>query len=171
MATDKFKKAITWIRKTLEITEKTTQPGTVSGTILPTIEALGWERLGERLVGTNTGAANVNSVNGPVTPADVLRLVLHAQAITDDPAIIQTMWLEVQFANNLVVGVTQGVVTPILLAAGEAIPVVLPRPLFLRERDFLRARATPGTGVGANLNLMMMFVDIPVGEYIPGVGP
>ena len=161
---DKIKKAITWIRKSLEITEKTTQPGTISGEIIPLIDVLGWDRYQEQTVLSNTVTAS-DSVTSPAVPADIMRLVTAASLETDDALVAYTLWLEL---TNSLSGQRCGIGPPITLPI-SAIPIrvsLLNRRFLLSPGDTIVGRSTPAGGVGIVLRLRWTFVDFPLGEYV-----
>lgn len=168
MAADKIKRSITWIRKSLEIIEKTTNPGTLNGEIIPTLDVLGWERLITLEQSTQAGAAT-STIFGPITPPDILRYVVYSSVEHAELAGTSlTLWIEVQLVPTFPVGV----LPPLLIpgeAAGQEVRYGNSRPLILRPGDRLLARSSPATGIGVNLRLRQAFVDLPIGEYIRGV--
>ncbi len=166
MAIDKIRRSITWIRKALQITEKTTNPGTVDGNIVPTIDTFGWEELEDPTVLRTIGVA-VNTIASAVVPADVLRVVLGASVQTNDTVQAFTMWIEhVDAETALAVSVMRPADLPI---SAVTIRVGLPRVVIMRPGDFLRGRSSPATGVGLDLRLTVRSVDLPIGEYIRGL--
>ncbi len=165
MAQDKIKRAITWIRKSLEITERTTNPGTVGGEIQPQLDVFGWERI-EEVTTSIASAAAVNSVTLLAVPEGFLRLVLNASVETNDTVQAFTFWMDVLDAGSGgVTGVTRPVAIPI---SAVAIRSGLERPLIMQPGDTLRARCSPATGVGLLLIARQRFVNLPIGEYIRG---
>lgn len=166
MAQDKIKRAITWIRRSLEITERTTNPGTIQGEIVPTVDIFGWDRLREIETFSQATAA-VTTVQGPVTPADVLRYVLHF-GVEHSEALGTSLTLWVDLLTELSFPVP--LIAPQLIPgaiAGETIRYGGGRPIILRPGDRLRGRASPATGPGINLSVRAAFIDLPIGEYIP----
>ena len=88
-------RALMWLRKTLQITEETDSPQILSELLRPTIDVFGWERLAERTTFFQaTAAAPAVNVNGPVTPDDVLRLVLHANVSHTDTGVAHLLWID-----------------------------------------------------------------------------
>ena len=75
---DKIKRAFTWLRKALVITEKTTAPGALRDDIQIALDVFGWERYDETTNRNTVSGANVNSVSSPAVPQDVLRLIIEA---------------------------------------------------------------------------------------------
>jgi len=163
MAIDKIRRSITWIRKSLQITEKTTNPGAVEGIIVPSIDTFGWEALEDPTVVRTIGVA-VNSIASAVVPADVLRLVLAASVQTNDTVQAFTMWIEhVDAETNLATSVMRPVDVPI---SAITIRVGLERLVVMRPGDSLRGRSSPATGVGLDLRLTVRSIDLPIGEYV-----
>jgi len=162
---DKIKRAILWIRKTLEITEKTTLPGTVSGEIQPVIDAFGWDRYSES-VNTSTSVTNVSVVNSPVVPEGFLRVVFEASVNTGNDVLAFTLWMELVHSTPSALRI--GLIRPFLLPAGNAnVRIGLERPLILGPGDNLSGLSNPATGAGLLLTLRQRSVDLPIGEYIP----
>ncbi len=161
MPTDKIKRAITWIRKSLEITEKTTQPATVDGTILPVMDVLGWERLNETQQFIRTAVATT-IVTGDPAPEGVLRLVVECSVNHSDPIAANVHWLWIR--HDITAAVTPGVSAPLEVPGGPQ--VAMPRWIVLRPGEKLDGRAFPATGIGINLTIMMSFIDLPIGEYV-----
>lgn len=165
MATDKIKRAITWIRKSLEITEKTTNPGTVDGNIVPVIDTFGWERLGGPRTTRLTQGIAVNVIASPAVPADVLRVILEANVETNDGVQQFTFWIDHQHVEaGQPVGVMRPITPPI---SALTIRCAMDRKfLIMRPGDTLLGRSSPAPGVGLILRLRESFVDLPIGEYI-----
>jgi len=165
---DKIKRAITWIRKTLEITDKTTLPGTVVGEIRPTLDVLGWERYQQQTALTKTGTA-VNNVTSEPVPADTMRLITAASIETDDHATNSyIVWLE---HTNSLTGLVTGLARTQTLAisVNNVRPGMLERVYLLSPGDTINARASPNVAAGKKLRLRWTFIDLPLGEYIPGL--
>jgi len=167
---DKIKRAITWIRKSLEITEKTTNPGTVSGEIIPTIDALGWEKLQELTDADTIGATNVTAVDSLAVPEGVLRYVLFASVEHAELAGTDlTCWMELNATVPSQTNFPCSIIRPQLLlgtAALENIRLGIVTPFILRPGERLRGRASPSTGVGVQLRIRLVWIDLPIGEYI-----
>lgn len=166
--TDKIKRAILWIRKALEIKDPgTTQPGTVSGEILPTIDTFGWDRYAESINVNQSGVATA-LITSPVVPADVLRIILEASVNTGDDVQAFQLWLEL--VHSTPTSLRIGLQAPILLPVGNAnVRVGLVRPVVLGPGDAISANANPATGAGLLLTLRTRHVDLPIGEYIQGL--
>lgn len=161
--TDKIKKAITWIRTSLRITERTTNPGTITGEIRPVLDVLGWDALKEPQFAVQAGT-DVSSISGPTVPAGVIRLLLEASIETSNTALVFVLWIDHVGALTSV-----GVMRPLTLPVKTApIKVGLERVLYMVEGDSLRGRSDPATGVGETLTLRQRFIDLPIGEYIQG---
>jgi len=167
--TDKIKRAIIWIRKTLDITEKTTQPGTISGEIRPMLDVFGWDRLASSTAVQGLVAIddNTTAAIGPITPDGVVRYVLFASVQHDEaPGTFLNCWVDLQSVNNFPIPVV-----PVQLIDGAVAGAQIRhggggRPFIMRPGDRLRGRASPATGVGIDLVVRQFFVDLPEGEYI-----
>ena len=165
MAVDKIKRAITWIRKSLQITEKTTQPGTVDGNIVPVLDTFGWERLGGEVTVRLTQGTNVNTISSAAVPADVLRVILEASVETDNGVLPFTMWIDHQ---DVEAGQPVGVMRPIdIPISALTIRCAMDRRyVVMRPGDTLIGRSSPATGAGQVLRLRERFIDLPIGEYV-----
>jgi len=163
---DKIKRAITWIRRALQITERTTAPGEVSGLILPTIDALGWERFENDVQSASSFGVNVTETTTPPVPEGILRLILDASIETTNDVIGFTLWIEVEQPNELPIGIMRPFDTPI--SPGITIRGGIEKTLILSPGDVMNGRAAPQTGVGSDLVLRTRFIDLPIGEYVRG---
>jgi len=162
---NKIKKAITWIRKSLEITEKTTLPGSILNDIRPSLDVLGWDRYSTGMRSSTNGGANTDTRQAGVVPADTMRLYLGISGETDDPANAFTHWLEaIEPEDSDPVALTQ----PVLLPVSAVVIRVggLPKPLLMPPGGVVQARCSPATTLGIVLRINTMFVDIPLGEYM-----
>lgn len=153
-----------WIKKVLEITEKTVVPDSQLPDVRATIDVFGWERLQSVTLQTAIGTAVTTIFSTPV-PDGVIRVVLAASVEHDDAVVSHTLWIDQEHDFLLI-----GVQTPRLMI-GNTPPVKLGlmRRLVLRPGDRVAGQASPVTGVGIDLTLRTAFVEIPVGEYIPPV--
>ncbi len=159
-------RALMWLRKSLEITEETDSPQTLSEILRPTIDVFGWERLAAR---TQFAAASVAApgiiVNGPVTPDGVLRLVLNASVRHTDTGVDHFIWIDLDMrgASAELVGITSPsvAVPPLVDQSTDRWFTIAPTHRF-------RGRAELATIAGA-LTLSMTFIDLPIGEYVPSL--
>lgn len=166
--TDKIRRAIIWIRKTLDITQKTTQPGTVSGEIRPILDVFGWDRLksSTEVVGASASTDASTTANGPITPEGIMRYVFFAGVQHDE--LVGTdlnLWIDLLTVNSFPVPLLPSQLI-VGAAAGQQIRHGTPRPFLMRPGDRLRGRASPATGVGIALTVRQLFIDLPEGEYI-----
>ena len=159
---DKIKRAFTWLRKALVITEKTTAPGALLDDIQSVLDVFGWERLNET-TNLTTVAVNASTVNSPAVPEDVLRVIISANVETNDAGGPFTFWMDhLDGASNINVGVMRPITPP-----SSVISIRNAREgpyLVLRPTDVLAGRASPA--IVGNLTLRQRFVDLPIGEYI-----
>jgi len=166
---DKIKRAIIWLRKSLDITERTDVPGSINDEIRPILDAFGWDRLKEVENSTVSGTATT-SVNGPTVPDDVIRLVVMCSVNHTDRSVLvfHHLWVDLKPPGANSVGVSRPQSVP-GSAAAEEIRVPVQRKFLMRPGENLRARASPATGVGITLEMRQLFVDLPIGEYVPPV--
>jgi len=159
--TDKIKRSLIWIRKSLRIIERTTAPGELSGLIRPTIDALGWERRSEATA-TFASATGTTQVTFPAQADDVFRLITEVSVEHFDIANALNLWITLQ-TNAVEVGILAPVAIP---ASTINIPSGLNKPFLMIPGDILRGKCEPATGVGITLRIKARFVDINIGEYI-----
>ena len=154
-------RALSWLKKSLEITEKTTAPDSLQADVRPIIDVFGWERHLEAQRFDLDGAATVASVLSPVTPQGIVRWYVAAAIESTDPASL-TLWINRRvLPGNIDVGIS----TPQVVVA--AIPVALTRHVLLLPGETLVGRSEPAPAVATNLNLRAVFIDLPFGEYAP----
>lgn len=170
MARDKVKRAFTWIRKSLDIIDRTTLPGEILGEIRPTLDTFGWERLSGEVQTSTDSASATSTVSGPTTPEGVLRYVIYAHIEQQEAAGTDlTCWIDMAvIVPAFRIAINQPTLIP--GGAGPARTALgLERPIVLRPGERLNGRSNPATGVGVSLQIKMVFVDLPFGEYIPRV--
>jgi len=163
MAQDKIKRSLLWIRKSLEIIEKTTLPGTINDQIRLTIDAFGWERYVEMETRAFSGV-NVASISDTQVPEGFMRYIASAGLETSNNVLALHFWFE----NTIVRGGAQtaGLSRPFEMAIGTAgMRFGLDRPVLLAPGDQFTGRSVPATGVGETLILRMRAIDLPIGEY------
>jgi len=166
---DKIKRSFIWLRKVLEITEKTTLPGQILGEVRPTLDTFGWDRYGEAVASRFTGT-NSSTATSTVVPEGICRLVTNASVHVDNGALAFTLWLEVQEAQRGGLGAFGiGIVQPVLNAAA-GIPFIkmgITRPLLLGPGDAISGHCQPASGAGQLVVLSVRAIDLPIGEYVP----
>jgi len=166
MARDKIKRAFTWIRKSLRIIDRTTLPGEILGEVRPTLDTFGWERLSETPQTDLSETANATATDGPIVPEGTMRYVLFASVQHDEPdGGNRICWIEL-VTSSFPVGILEHLTIAGDSTASTRVRYGSPRPLLMRPGELLRGRSTAATGVGRNLGLRQVFIDIPVGEYI-----
>lgn len=159
-------RSLMWLRKVLQITQKTDSPRVLSEVLDPIIDVFGWERLNETVNLTTTSAVNQSIVSAPAVPDDVLRLVLEANVETTESTLPFTMWIDhLDGDSNITVGVMRPIDIPI---STIIIRCAMQRQIIMSPGDQLVGRSTPASGVGDTLSIRQRFVDLPIGEYIRG---
>ncbi len=166
--TDKLQRAITWIRRVLQVTEKSDAPNQVLGEIQPVIDVFGWDRFRDGIDAATATNTDANSVSLPAVPEDVLRLILNASVDTSNDLLAFTMWIDLAIADRG--GLQMSVMRPvdIPISAGINIRCGIQDTLILRPGDILRGRCAPASGVGEAISIDVRFIDLPLGEYIRG---
>lgn len=163
--TDKIRRAIIWMRKALDITQKTTQPGTISGEIRPTLDVFGWDRY-TQLQSVSFSGTNVTTASMGAIGDDVMRLIIDAQVDSTQNAV--ALFLNFRVTHNG--GQTVAVQEPFLVPVGSGgLDIGMLNPVLLGPGDNFTVSSQPATGVGELLVGRIRFVDLPIGEYIPSV--
>lgn len=163
MAIDKIKRAITWIRKSLDITEKTTNPGTIDGNIRPTIDAFGWERLPQtELTSVSSPSGTSVDFGAAFTDTQSIRLIMKASFRHTDTGVTHSVSIIKRLSSGgaevglpldrptIIVGEIASMIGHTYLIAGQIL-------------QFQIVTALVAGAIAANIE----FVDIPRGEYIP----
>jgi len=163
--TDKIRRAIIWMRKTLDITQKTTQPGSISGEIRPTLDVFGWDRYKDiesvSFSGTNVTTASMGAIGN-----DVMRLIINGQVDSTNNVLA----LFLNFRLTSFGGQTVALQEPFLVPIGSGgLDVGMLRPVLLGPGDNFSVSSRPATGIGELLVGRIRFIDLPIGEYIPPV--
>jgi len=159
----KIKRAILWIRKTLEITERTNVPEAIENVIRPTLDVLGWQRLSETIsVGFSAAApAAVVQVTTAV-PEGIFRYIVKCSGHHSDAGVTHEVWLSKRGEPKSVVDV--GI--PLdrqSIQDSEFSSMIGSTFLLAEEILFFRTRSAL---VAGNLSLELEVIDIPIGEYI-----
>ncbi len=165
---DKIKKTILWIRKSLEIITRTNVPGSIDDRIRPTIDVLGWERYDD-VQTENVGLANSSTVEGTNVPEEVNRLYLAASVESNDIVNVFTYWIEMFPFGGDSVAVTAPVTPPANRGTSFIRCGGLPHPFVVGPGGTARGRSAPATAGGTVLRVRLIFIDIPLGEYIPAL--
>lgn len=159
---------LSWIKKVLEITEKTVVPDSQLPDVRAVIDVFGWERFAET-ESDSRSTANLNVIVGPVVPDGFIRYVLAASVETNAASAAETLWIDWAVETGEVVGLAQPFeAIPRDIAGGE-IRLGLQRPIVMKAGDTLRGRCNPAMALGERIFLNQTFVDIRVGEYLPAV--
>ncbi len=164
MAFDKIKRQFIWLRKTLELIDKTTLPGEILGEVRPTLDTFGWDRLSALPTFANTfDPAPAIEIDSAIVPEGVARLFLCAAVRHTEPAVNHFMWIERVQPAALECSITNPTV-----ALPPTVAIGVERPFLLSPGEFLRAKTDVALIAGA-LALDVVFIDLPFGEYIPPV--
>ncbi len=159
-----------WLKKVMQVTEETSAPSVLSEKVRPTMDVFGWERFQEGPVTENiAGALAADIVLLPVVPEGVLRYVMFASVMHDDP-VAGGLTLSIQIrtpvgAGSFDIGIGPAVATPI-----GPVKMGTDRPFLLQPGQTLLCRTTPAPAAGQRVNnLSYRFVDLDFGEYFPAV--
>jgi len=159
---DKIKRNLVWIRKTLGIIDKTTLPGTVEGEVRPTIDAFGWFRYENLDQNSVNGAAPIVTVASAAVPAGIFRLITHCSMSHTDTGVTHLAGINKRIQpGNFNVGLP---IDQASIVVGQF--TSLHGRTFLLEGEFLIGAVQVATVVG-NISLRFFSVDIEIGEYVP----
>ncbi len=162
MASDKIKRNIVWIRKTLGIIDKTTLPGVVLGEVRPTIDSFGWFRYENLTINSVNGAAPSAAVASAVVPPGIFRVITHCSVSHTDTGVTHLASLNKRIQPaNFNVGLPTDRSS---IVVGQFVSLI--GRTFLKENEFLIGAVVAAPAVG-NLSLRFFSVDIEIGEYIP----
>ncbi len=166
MALDKIKRSFQWLRKSLEIIDRTTLPGEILGEVRPTIDTFGWERLNGDVQFENiNGALQSSSVFLSAVPEGVTRYVIYASMSHNVPGNIT-----LSFQVRLSIGAIDiGVGGSLKNVPASPFRTSLDRNIVLTAGEQLLARSVPTPGAAEQLFIRYKFIDIAVGEYIPAI--
>lgn len=160
-------RAFSWLKKSLQITEKTVAPDALSAVVVPSMDVFGWERIAEAQSQNLNGGLGSGTLPASLVPPDTIRVVLAASIETTDPLALN-LWFEQRVA--LGGGLDISLMLPFFAGAGtNGIRVGLPRaPVLLAPSDTIVGRSLPVPAAGTRLILRWRFIDLPIGEYILG---
>ncbi len=149
----------------LEDAERVTLPREVRSEIVPTFDALGWDRAAQAVAVNFTSVANVDSIGTDAVPAERLRFIFDVSLQTTNPAATFNVWFEHRVAAT---SLDLGLMLPFTMSGVTTNVKVSPgRTIIMAPFDFLKARTSALTGAGFTLSIRIRYVDIPIGEYIP----
>jgi len=164
----KIKRAILWIRRSLEITERTDVPESIDSVIKPVVDIFGWEALPRAVPATATNPLAA-AVNTAAVPAGTFRYVLNASVEhTDTITATHRIWISKAVQNGVRVGLP---LDRRVIEVGEN--ASLDDTTYLLPGDFLFGEATIAMAIG-NIAINTLFIDFPfdtlagIGEYIVG---
>lgn len=152
-----------WLKKILQITEKTVAPDSLLPNVRTAVDLFGWERydLGNPVAEAVTGVAASDNINLATVPEGVLRYYLHVSCGHDDALNLLNLCLQV-----VTDGQTVAVAPAFLLMNELPISTGISRPILLRPGEFLRCRSAPAPAGAATLIMSASFIDLEPGEYI-----
>jgi len=162
MAIDRLKKNIAWLRKTLEIIDRTTLPGTIVGEIRPVLDALGWDLIQETERAATTAGGSTQVARLPPVDAGEAHLFLSCSTNHDESAVSHILNLNYRDPDGTESGVSDGA------AVIDEVPVVLKRPFLVLAGARLTAFSADAIPVASNLFIRGHFIRLDIGEYIPG---
>ncbi len=160
---DKIKRALTWIRKALDITERTNMPEGILRNIKPTLDAFGWESAGAPAHEFISTVGPTMLTRLPTVPDGEYHYYLSCDISHNDPAG-QPIHIAVENPLFFKTALT----STATIGANEF--VAMPRPLLVGPGYRLTGLVASGAGIAAPLVFQIRgdFVKLAVGEYLPG---
>ena len=165
-------RAFSWLKRTLQITEKTVAPDFLFSGAQPVLDLFGWERLAPAIVGPGgpeslsaNGADNADTAQFGVVPEGVMRLILRASMSTNDLLTGMTLSMQVT-SGGIAVAIAAARIEPAVVPGSEPARYPLDRWILMGPGDQLGVRSSTAPAVGSRLNIRMQFVDLDVGEYV-----
>jgi len=161
----RIKRAILWIRRALEITDKTDVPETIVNIVNPTLDVFGWERLTTRqAVQTATGAptTTVFTAAFPITDPPVIRFIIQASITHFEAAVTRKVWLNKRQPSPVVeVGIP---IDRVEIETNEKASMI--GNTYIEQGEFLVGRTATAL-IASSFAIETEFIDLPIGEYIP----
>lgn len=158
-------RAFTWLKKTLQITEKTVAPDVLLTGVQPKIDVFGWERLsglGPASIETVTGALITDVVVLSVVPEGVARFVIYASCSHNDPGGLALSFQVRGSGVDIAINADGFSAMPV-----QPMRVGLERNILLQPGEQLICRSNQAPAAGTSLFIRMKFVDLDPGEYLP----
>jgi len=159
----RIKRAILWVRKSLEITERTDVPETIENIVRPTLDVLGWERLVEStIIQTAAGAPTTTVFTASFTDPETIRYIVKCSLTHFEAAVTRTVWL-----NKRQEGPVFEVGLPIdrvSIMTNEKSSMI--GTTYIERGQALVGRTATALAAGS-FAIETEFIDIPIGEYIP----
>lgn len=163
MARDKIKRSFLWLRKTLDIIDKTTLPGEILGEVRPTLDMFGWERLPEEQIIFVAGTAvSIKVSTSP--PAGTVRLVLHCSLAPTGTGVGLTAILR---KRNPAGTASVGLPTDRDAIEDDEVASMIGHTFLTEGEVIVGEYVNPPVGGVSTLTLSV--IDLPVGEYIPPI--
>jgi len=159
-------RAFSWLKKVLQITEKTVAPDSLLPDVRSTLDLFAWERLAEPVTRQfAAGALAANVVGLPTVPDGVMRYYQYLSVGHDDPAG-GGLSLSLQIRSA---GFDFGVDIIHVDQLPDPMKSGITKPLLLRPGESLFCFSDPAPAAGQQLLIRGMFIDIEVGEYIRSI--
>ena len=152
-----------WLKKVLEITEKTTAPDSLLANVQSTMDVFGWERCPEATFETGTSGVGASNVQFVVVPPGFIHLYIQA-SVRITVAGPFNVWVGLRGPAAGPVGTVA--VSPVAAAILAQKVAPLFRPVIVSEGFQLEARSEAAI-VAGTLILEAFRIVLPAGEYIP----
>ncbi len=156
-------RAFSWLKKTLEITEVATVPASILPEVRAVADLFGWEKLEhiqfEQINVAAPGVAVASATPGP----GILRFIIAGCLTHTDTGVTHTVSINKRTnPANINIGTPT---SPQDIDVGMF--ASMHNKVFLVQNDFLIGSVLAAPAVGV-ISLRFHFVDLEIGEYLPG---
>lgn len=129
---------------------------------LPTFDVFGASRITELLDSSTVTAGATMTSTAPVVPLDVIRWIPYGHANHDDGAASHEIGIDIRrSASGL------WIMARDRFSVAANIGRALERSIYLMPGGTIRAASNDNIPVGSNLSIEFVYVDLPLGEYVP----
>ncbi len=161
MAMDKIKRSFLWLRRSLEIIDKTTLPAEILGEVRPTLDLFGWDLPVYEFISTVAAGVATTTRLAPV-PEGETHLFCACDISHNDPVGSKDMSIQLENVGGSQVALTQTV------GLNANFFVALRRPYLVTAGSNLMGVSRNAIALGSQFTIRAMFIRLTPGEYLPG---
>ena len=162
-----FRRAFPWVQRTLRPIVPIVGPDVVADTLLPTFDVFGSQRMEEVQFEGILGPLGAFEATHSRVPAGFIRHYLCMQYSHDEPATVH------ELIPVLIVTTPAATFPAVALKTRELVnqnSICAIRNVVVPPLGFIGARVDGTLGPGARLTLRVLWVEMPVGEYLSVAG-
>jgi len=159
-----YRRSFPWVQRTFSPVIPIQGPDFLLSTLLPTVDVFGTSRFDEVQFDDVLGQLGVQEATHTQVPAGFVRHYLAMQYSHDDVFLRE-------IAPVMIVRTPTGFPATALKDARQTATSTLSAVtnVVVPPRGFIGARVGGGIGVGARITLRVLWIEMPVGEYIRGL--